>query len=171
VKTILRSRIFFSPTAYRQKIAGPVYFVVGTARRLEGVRVSPVALAEVCGKLGQTLYHPPNVAGWEEGRAWINSSSQITRSNFAQAFVASRGGPFAGRTDPLALAVKYGRQNDQDATDFFLELLVDGDVPGDIRLQLVQSLKTPLEQGQDSRDQRMRRLVQLILCLPEYNIC
>jgi uncharacterized protein (DUF1800 family) len=167
VETMLRSNLFFSPASYRQKITSPVDFTVGTARRLEGSRVSPVVLADVCSKLGQSLFHPPNVAGWEEGKAWINSSTLLGRSNFAQAIVASRGSPFAGRTDPAALAAKYGRTSDDDVVQFFLELFVDGEVPAETRKQLAKSLTD----GRDSRGERIRRFVQLILSLPEYNLC
>ena len=166
VETLLRSNLFFLPAAHRQKIASPVDFTVGTARRLEGSRVSPAALAEVSSKLGQTLFHPPNVAGWEEGKAWINSSILLGRANFAQEIVASRGGRFPGRTDPAALAAKYCCTTDRDVLGFFLDLLVDGDVPADTRSQLAKSLA-----GSDPPGERARRLVQLILSLPEYNLC
>jgi uncharacterized protein (DUF1800 family) len=169
VQTILHSRLFFSAAAYRQRIASPIDFTVGTAKRLEGSRVSPVALADVCAKLGQTLFHPPNVAGWEEGKAWINSSTLLGRTNFAQEIVATSG-RFAGRTDPAALAIKYGRTSDHDIVDFFLELLVDGNVPNDTRTQLLQAVSSAGASEIAQRD-RVRRLVQLILSLPEYNLC
>lgn len=171
VETILRSNLFFSPAAYRQKIASPVDFTVGTVRRLEASRVGPVALADVCSMLGQTLFHPPNVAGWEEGKAWINSSTLLGRSNFAQAIVCSRDGPFAGRTDPAGLAAKYGRTADTDVLDFFLDLLIDGEVPAETRTQLANSLNSPIDAPGDARGERLRRLAQLILSLPEYNLC
>jgi uncharacterized protein (DUF1800 family) len=178
VETMLRSELFFSPAAYRQKIASPVDFTLGAVRRLEGSRVSPVALADTCSKMGQTLFHPPNVAGWEEGKAWINSTTLLARSNFAQEIVSSRDGRFAGRTNPAALAAKYGRTSDPDVLDFFIELLVGGDLPADARAQLATSLTSPVEPraglrlgGSDERGERVRRLVQLILSLPEYNLC
>jgi uncharacterized protein (DUF1800 family) len=171
VSTILRSRLFYSPLAYRQKVTSPVDFAIGTSRRLEGSRVSPVALADVCSKLGQTLFHPPNVAGWEEGRAWINSSTLLGRSNFAQEIVASSGGRFAGRTDPAALARRYGITSDNDIVDFFLELLVDGNVPDETRRQLAQSMTTSAGRGGQAGRDRVRVLVQLILSSPEYNLC
>ncbi len=174
--TILRSRLFYSGAAIRQRIASPIDFTIGTARRLEGSRVSPAALADISSRLGQTLFHPPNVAGWEEGKAWINSSTSLGRSNFAQEIVAS-GGRFAGRTDPAALAAKYGRTTDRDVVQFFLELLVDGDVPGETRERLAASMRTPVENAgvfrsaASEKDAKARRLVQLILSLPEYNLC
>jgi uncharacterized protein (DUF1800 family) len=171
VETILRSKLFYSSATYRQKIASPVDFTIGTVRRLEGSRVSPALLSEISSKLGQTLFHPPNVAGWEEGRAWINSSTLLGRANFAQEIVASRGGRFPARIDPAALAAKYGASNDDHVLEFFLNLLVDDDVPAETRAELRKSLDTPVASPGDSRNERIRRLVQLILSLPEYNLC
>jgi uncharacterized protein (DUF1800 family) len=171
VKTLLRSQVFYSRASYRQKIAAPLDFTLGTVRRLEGQRVSPVHLADVCSKLGQTLFHPPNVAGWEEGRSWINSSSLVGRSNFAQEIVASQSGRFAGRTDPAALAAKYGCTSQDDVLDFFLNLLVDGDVPDATRTELRNAWNTAPQSTHAPQRDAVRRLVQLILSLPEYNLC
>jgi len=37
--------------------------------------------------LGQTLLHPPNVAGWKEGNAWIDSSSLMLRLKLPSALL------------------------------------------------------------------------------------
>ena len=176
VQTMLSSNTFFSANAYRRKISSPVDFIIGTVRRLEMSRVSPAALADVCSQLGQTLFHPPNVAGWEAGRVWINSSTLLGRNNFAQEIVADRGGRFAGRFDPADLAARYGRSTNQNLLDFFVELLVDGQLPAETRAQLAGSLSRPVRDGRrfgggNGRDVKIRRLVQLILSLPEYNLC
>ncbi len=178
VQTMLRSRIFFSAASYRQKISSPVDFTVGTVHRLEGSRVSPVALADVCGRLGQTLFHPPNVAGWDEGKAWINTSTALGRANFAEEIMAARGGRFAARIDPARLAAQYGRKSDADVLAFFLDLLVDGDLPPDTRAKLANSMSAAVDGrgglsaiGGDTAGEKARRLVQLILTLPEYNLC
>ena len=40
--------------------------------------------------LGQVLFQPPNVAGWPEHLAWIDSSSLMTRLRIPQAIIAQR---------------------------------------------------------------------------------
>ncbi len=86
VELLLR-RLFNDPAFYRDevvgtRIAGPVDFVVGTARRL-GIR-APARLLNACiGILGQKLFEPPSVKGWDEGEAWINTSSLMHRGNLA----------------------------------------------------------------------------------------
>ena len=38
-------------------------------------------------RIGQNLFYPPNVGGWNEGRSWLGSRSVIARANFANALV------------------------------------------------------------------------------------
>ena len=39
---------------------------------------------EVTRALGQHLLHPPTVAGWSQGRAWITPGLLIERGNFVR---------------------------------------------------------------------------------------
>lgn len=87
VETILRSRLFFSEQNIGRRIMGPVEYVVSTVRGLEMFEPSPstLLLAERTAGMGQDLFYPPNVFGWDEGKAWINSRTLIARSNFIHA--------------------------------------------------------------------------------------
>lgn len=62
-------------------------------------------------RLGQTLYAPPNVAGWHQNQAWISSSAQWAKGSFAggDRWDANQAGVFAG-IDALtpAAAVQRG---------------------------------------------------------------
>ena len=46
---------------------------------MTSAREAPNALA----LMGQDLFNPPNVKGWNEGRDWINSRTLLARVNFA----------------------------------------------------------------------------------------
>jgi hypothetical protein len=91
LKTMLSSRHFFSGHAYRQRIKSPVELVLGAARatadtRPESKAVIPQkALVGRLEAMGQTLFAPPNVKGWPGARSWLNTSTVLARSNFAQA--------------------------------------------------------------------------------------
>ena len=80
-------KLMRDPRLYRNEIvgarvAGPIDFLVGMSRRLD---VQPpmrlVSLASA--NLGQALFRPPNVKGWEEGPAWITTASMLQRGNVA----------------------------------------------------------------------------------------
>ena len=56
-------------------------------------QAKPIALAALR-RMGQILFSPPNVKGWDGGAAWLNSQTLLTRENFASGLVnqASGGG-------------------------------------------------------------------------------
>jgi uncharacterized protein (DUF1800 family) len=81
------THLFLDPRFYRdeivgERISGPVEYLVGCTRRL-GLDVPPQLLWLGAGQLGQRLFDPPNVKGWEGGEAWITTSSLLARGNMA----------------------------------------------------------------------------------------
>src|SRR5947209_7509927 len=85
VRTILSSRLFFSEHAYRQRIKSPVEFVLGAVKAVTEGAVPQLVLVPRLEAMGQPLFAPPNVKGWQGGRAWLNTSTVLARQNFAQA--------------------------------------------------------------------------------------
>src|SRR5213076_1290238 len=80
VKRILASNLLFSEHAIGRKVRAPVELAVGLLRSLDATN-NLVMLAGAIAGLGQALFQPPNVKGWDGGRAWINSSSLLSRAN------------------------------------------------------------------------------------------
>ena len=76
------SRDFYSPRSYATQIKSPVHLVVSTYRKL-GLREMPTIpdFNRLTADLGQTLFNPPNVAGWAGGRIWITPGSLLQRGN------------------------------------------------------------------------------------------
>jgi uncharacterized protein (DUF1800 family) len=81
VAVILRSRWFFEPARRSTRIAGPVELVARAIARL-GASVAPARAAQACAAMGQSLFRPPSVKGWDGGAAWINAGSWIARHEF-----------------------------------------------------------------------------------------
>src|SRR5207245_5104599 len=136
VETVLRSNLFFSPHAYRQQIKSPVDFALGIVRALE-IRVSTVNLASALEALGQNLFHPPSVKGWDGGQAWLNGQTLLFRQNLALAMTSTEDNRFGQKLDPAFLAAKYGKRTDGDIVDFFLRLFLQGEVGDDTRRKLL----------------------------------
>lgn len=83
----LLNKLFVDPRFYREevvgnRISGPVDYLVGCARRL-GLRPPPLMIATGARALGQQLFFPPNVKGWDGGEAWINTATFMQRGNLA----------------------------------------------------------------------------------------
>jgi hypothetical protein len=82
LKRIFLSRDFYSQPAVATQIKSPVHLVVSTYKKL-GLREIPTIpdFGRLTGSLGQSLFEPPNVAGWAGGRTWITPSVLLTRGN------------------------------------------------------------------------------------------
>jgi uncharacterized protein (DUF1800 family) len=118
VAMILRSQLFHDPEIRRRRVSSPVEFTVGTIRSLEilSPTVSADALADATVQMGQGLFSPPSVAGWDGGTAWINTTTAIARTNFILGLVAD-----ATRLKADALPAKYSIG---DPAKFYVDLLV-----------------------------------------------
>jgi len=176
VETMLRSNLFFSPAAYRTRIKSPVEFVLGIVRPLEG-RIGTPALATSLQSLGQDLFHPPSVKGWDDGPAWLNGQTLLLRQNLALALTSTEENRLSRGADPAALVEKLGKQSDQELVDFFLRLFYQDDVPSESRTRLLEYQKKAHGQAKpkhwtdkDAADQRVRTLCHLVLTLPEFQL-
>jgi uncharacterized protein (DUF1800 family) len=86
VRPFLR-KLFTDPRFYRDEIVGarvlsPIEYMVGSAHRLS-VDAPPGLLAAGAALLGQRVFAPPSVKGWDEGYAWITTSTLMQRGNLA----------------------------------------------------------------------------------------
>ena len=154
VRLILRSRLFHDPAMRRRRVKSPVEFAVGTIRALEVVRptVAADALADACTRMGQSLYAPPSVAGWDGGPAWINTTTTLARTNFALALLSDTDAPFGKRLDPKALAERHRAD---DVAWFYVELLVQDALDEPVRRKVKGSAK---------------EVATLVLSAPEYQL-
>ena len=174
VETILRSNLFFSPAAYRQKVKSPVEFAVGIVRGLEGTP-GPLPLAAALEPLGQTLFAPPSVKGWDGGPAWLNGQTLLFRQNLALALTSTNDDRFGRRCDPAALLMRHGRTD--DPADFLLDLFLQGDAPPDAAAGLrdylasAKAAKYPSYwTPEDAAAHRLRTVTHLTLTLPEFQL-
>ncbi|MBI1337026.1 MAG: DUF1800 family protein [Phycisphaera sp.] len=81
LKTLFASRHFYDPDIMGRKIKSPVELVVGTIRTLNTPARDIGLLADALSAMGQKLFDPPSVAGWDTGQYWINTSTLFTRQN------------------------------------------------------------------------------------------
>ncbi len=69
MSAIFRSAEFYSPEAVRTQIKSPVQWVVQTGKVLETGMARPQITINALRQLGQIPFAPPNVKGWDGGRA------------------------------------------------------------------------------------------------------
>ena len=176
VAVMLRSNRFFAPEAYRAKIKSPVEFAVGIVRGLEG-SAGPLPLAGALDALGQVLFAPPSVKGWDGGPAWLNAQTLLARNNLALALTSTEDNRFGTRCDPAALLAAHGKKEDGEAVDFLLGVFLQNDVPDESRGVLLDYLteakatQYPVYWTPDDRaNHRFRAAAHLVLTLPEFQL-
>jgi uncharacterized protein (DUF1800 family) len=86
LRPLLRA-LFLDPDFYRPEILGarvqsPIDYLVGMCRKLE---LDPAAYVpfKMALELGEGLYQPPSVKGWEGGETWMTNALLMQRGNFA----------------------------------------------------------------------------------------
>ncbi len=82
LEKVFLSRDFYSAASTGTQIKSPVQLVVSTYKKL-GIGTAPTypEFAALTGGLGQTIFYPPNVKGWDGGRTWINPATIFQREN------------------------------------------------------------------------------------------
>lgn len=78
---IFSSDWFYDAKNIGIKIKSPVELAVGMMRQV-GLKINdPKSLFSFQRSLSQKLFDPPNVAGWPGGKAWIDNSTMLIRTN------------------------------------------------------------------------------------------
>jgi uncharacterized protein (DUF1800 family) len=180
VETMLRSNLFFSDGAYRSRIKGPVDFVLGMVEALEA-RLGTTNLARSLETLGQNVFNPPSVKGWDGAQTWLNGQTLLTRQNLALTLCETRKKDQDGDADslplPILLANRHQKKDDGELVDFFLQLFLQGDVPEETRRRLVEYAQVAGRQSypvywseQRKQEHRVTSVCHLVLTLPEFQL-
>jgi uncharacterized protein (DUF1800 family) len=185
VKTIITSKHFFSAHAYHQKVKSPIDYILGVSRMFGSgptgkIVISPFSLIGTLELQGQQLYAPPNVKGWEGGKAWLNTATVLARHNYAFSIVNGMkelneeatkltGHPFVAAIDPLAFYRREGIHEARKVVDFYANLLL----PGDLRDEVRDRLTSYIEKDSKSNfvfEQRCKDVVYGLMMMPEYQL-
>ncbi|MDA0834086.1 MAG: DUF1800 domain-containing protein [Planctomycetota bacterium] len=170
VGRMVRSWLFYSPLAIGQKVKSPVDFLVGSVKSLEGT-MSLVQMAETCQTLGQNLYFPPSVKGWDGGYLWLNSTTLLQRQNMAFSIAGN-----TRTTDPAQLTEKYNIEGDETTATFFLDLFLqqhDPEIVAEMTRYLQEErlkLKTTFQSDSSREAQLARKAAHLTMTMPEYQL-
>lgn len=87
LRVLFRSEEFYAADIVRNQVKSPVQWLVGSVRMLESQLPPPLISWGMTRQLGQDLFAPPNVKGWDGGVAWITTNTLLTRYNDAESLV------------------------------------------------------------------------------------
>ena len=97
VRAVLTSPEFESTSSYYARYSWPVEFVVRAIKEVGWVGFSVNDTLTPLENMGQQLYEPPDVNGWEPGKGWFSTAGSLARMNFASTLATNQ--RFALRDD------------------------------------------------------------------------
>jgi uncharacterized protein (DUF1800 family) len=163
VERILGSQLFFSELAIGRKVRSPLDLAIGLLRSLEG-STNTQQLANDLQQVGQGLFYPPNVKGWDGGRTWINSSTILSRANLVGRLVRDEKTRFGGQKLPGYLE-KLGANSPQKIIELLDELLLAFPLSTPVRERLLQ-----LDKEVKERSRAPGELLLAVAALPEFQL-
>jgi uncharacterized protein (DUF1800 family) len=179
IKRIFTSEAFYSEKALRQQIKSPAQWLAGSCIAL-GVKAPPPRMCQLAlQSLGQELFAPPNVKGWDGGYAWITTASLTARYNLAQQLINSRPRPVGGgfmRRQPAPYTVDtagvlpHGKRDNPEAARAYLEeRIYQTRLSGDAAEQMNTFFKTQ-PPPEDWTDAQMRNILHVMMSTPQYQL-
>ncbi|MEK6288568.1 MAG: DUF1800 domain-containing protein [Acidobacteriota bacterium] len=182
VRAILTSDEFFSERAFFSLVKQPVELVVGAVRMLGGTYNPGTnargsnTLAQLSRNMGEDLFGPPDVAGWDFNLGWVNTASMLERFNFANTFMSNRNFTNPGvfiTNDQLRPITKPSSKKTVKRFLSRLGPLSVGEALGTLRAYLETGDNgQPVTYVNDDPtiDKKIRGLVHQIMCLPEFQL-
>src|SRR5262249_7515261 len=123
LETVFLSKDFYSPAAYGKQIKSPVQLVISTYKKL-GITNAPTYpnFGNLTASLGQQVFYPPNVKGWDGGRTWINPATVFDRANAARYILFPEQMPY----NPTGYLEGSKRLSGEDIHNQFLAMAAKG---------------------------------------------
>lgn len=190
LREIFLSKEFYSEAVIRSQIKCPVQFLVQLLKQLE-ISEPPAGFAiSSQQQLGQVLFMPPNVAGWDWGQAWINTNTLLSRYHVAgfltkgsdskagmmnhdkmpgMAALQKRARSTWSGPDYEKIAPRALRENPPELVDSLVFRFFQGPVPEKARNSFTEYAKA--KKGVVFTDKETAELCHLMLSTPYYQLC
>ena len=162
VRTMIGSRLMLSDWSIGRKIRSPVDLAIGLLRTLEAT-TNLSQLSDRLRDIGQAVFFPPNVKGWDGGRAWMNSSTLVGRANLVHQMIRDGNTRFdGGGIEKIAL--EKGNVGAEKFLDWFSQLFLAVQLTDHQRFDLLKSLASkPIPQTS-------RELLSLLAAMPQFQL-
>src|SRR6185437_12713448 len=88
--TMLLSPEFWDPENYFKRYAWPAEFSARAIKDVGWNGLTAFSALTPLANMGQILYDPPNVSGWQLGQSWFSSGAMLARMNFASTLAGNQ---------------------------------------------------------------------------------
>jgi len=123
VQAILLSPQFTDPSTYFTRYSWPVEYVVRSLKETGWTGFSLASTLTPLVNMGQQLFEPPDVAGWDLGPSWFSTGKMLARMNFASTLASNQ-------KFRLATAAAPANASAQALLDFMLAKMTPADARG-----------------------------------------
>jgi uncharacterized protein (DUF1800 family) len=167
MREVLLSPELWDESAYFARYSWPLEFVVRAIKDVGWPGFSVSDTLTPLSNMGQILFEPPDVSGWDAGQTWFSTSAMLARMNFASTLAANQ-------KFNLATAVKSaGASKTPEALlSYFVEALPTAPLDASVTAELSNYLRaTGGWSGADAQLQaKAPGVVHLIAGSPEYQL-
>ena len=182
MRTIFLSDWFYESKNRGSKIKSPVDLVAGMMKNLHLEFENELALVFLQRSLGQSLFNPPNVAGWPGSKTWVDNSTLMIRLNLPayllnskevnfklkEEFEAKRQNKITRRLsanlDLAPIIAKVQGKDIEEKVNYLSAYLLPSS--GQVPIQLFKHIT------QGKNEEETTKLVLLgLMSLPEYQMC
>jgi uncharacterized protein (DUF1800 family) len=187
VRAIFTSDEFFSERAFFALVKQPAELVVGALRMIGGTYQPGTTLTDPARtsntpatssrNMGQDLFGPPDVSGWDFNLGWVNTASMLERCNYTNTLATTRNTTNPGVFITSDQLKKYVKGSTKKTVKAFLSALGPLPVGKAVSRPLQDYLTTgdngqPIDYSTDDAyiDKKIRGLVHQIMCLPEFQL-
>jgi len=187
MRAIFQSKEFYAPDVIRSQIKSPVQWLIACTHQLQApLPTEPMSLV-MLRQLGQDLFQPPNVKGWDGGIAWVTTNNLLDRDNFAAALVEGNRVPLPGllgqmrgllnsmaedglmQIAPVDVTALF-TAGDLSSPYSFLEALQARFLNAELKPQRLASFTEFLKARSPIEETDIRKSIRLIMCTPEYQL-
>jgi uncharacterized protein (DUF1800 family) len=180
---------FYADKIVRNQVKSPVQWLVGSVKVLERDLPAPQICLNLTRNLGQDLFAPPNVKGWDGGLSWITTNNLLTRYNDSAVLVqgdpsALRGERAGDRADMMMArgrAMGPGRlravnvnklftPEERQDKDALIAALQKRLLQGQLKEKQQQALREYLDSQSSLGNAVIMNAIKLVMSTPEYQL-
>lgn len=187
LRAMFLSEEFYGANVVGNQVKSPVEWLVGSVRLLERPLPPPEAASSLIRFLGQDLFAPPNVKGWDGGLSWINTNSLLTRYNQSATlvyggvprfrFLAGKGTQRVAQSLAAPKAAKATvnlerlfSEHDRSTPDQLIRAIAKRFLHAPLSSPQQTALRDHLKQHSELTDEVLLEAVCLVMCTPEYQL-
>ncbi len=178
MRFLLMADWFYDGKNIGVKIKSPIEFLVGILKMVPMEFKNAKDIIKIQKLLGQVLLYPPNVAGWEGGRSWIDSNTIMMRLKLPSVLLSNAKISLTEKGEFEDSFKKYYKQRSNDFVKVEVDWVAFEDQFDKVSTNDLKSIliTTKLNNGTKSYFEGLSKTSKRDVCvqlmsLPEYQMC